>query len=125
MTLWKEEVEVRARGKRPRIVKKTRIAFGIIQKLYFHSLWPETHAPKVLAECDWYQYYGINPSNQLVQINRWPLWNQDCRVVFVQNCIAISCAFWPSNPFAEDEHTRRQLLDVQLHHDEMPIFDKD
>ena len=102
-----------------------RLAFGIIQKLYYHTLWPNTHKPKVIAECSWYQYYGVNNNNTLIQIKRWPLWDKDCSVVFLENCVPLSCQFFPSDPFIEDQDRRLEFMDVLLHHDIMPEFDKD
>jgi hypothetical protein len=125
MTYWEEVVKVKTSGGRVKQVKKERLGFGVIKNLYWHTLWPDTQDPKVIAECDWYQYLGTNPRNGLIQIRRHLLWNQDCSVVFLERCIALSCQFWPSDPFAEDENARLECMDVLLHHDLMPEFEKD
>ena len=101
------------------------MSFGIIQKLYYHSLWPSTHEPKVIAECTWYKYHGVNPINGLTQVRLHSPWNEGCSVAFLSDCVSMQCMFWPSHPFAENKSEREEYMDVLLHHDEMPPFDKD
>ena len=125
MCHWNETVSRMGKKNKKKKVVKKRLAFGIIQKLYWHTLWPGLEQPKVIAECKWYQYHGINPRSQLVQIKSWPLWDKDCSVTFLENCVSQSCQFWPSNPFANDETQRMEYLDVCLHHELMPKFDID
>ena len=126
MTRWNEEVKVRKGNKMVKVNKK-RLAFGIIQNMYYHCLWPAiaTHGYEVVIECIWYQYHGQNPKNGLVQMRRHKKWDNDCSVVFIQDCLPIQCIFYQSNPFAATQEQREQYMDLMLHHDPLPTFDKD
>ena len=124
MTYWNEDVVVRNQHNKRKTVGKKRLAFGIIQHLYYHNLWPDSAESQVIAVCDWYQYHGRNPRNTLMQIRRWPLWNQDCSAVFLAKCIPLSCVFYPSSPFAETAKEQTEYMDVLLHHEEYPKFDE-
>lgn len=113
------------KGSRVVDVQKQRMAFGIIQNMYYHSLWPATHEPEVVIQCIWYQYHRINPTNGLVQIRRHETWDRDCSVVFLHDCLPVQCMFYQSNPFAATQKEKEQYMDLMLHHDPLPTFDKD
>lgn len=124
MVYWKEETTAVINGKRKRVTKK-RLAFGIIQNMYYHSLWPTTNEPRVLISCIWYQYYGINPANGLVQVRRHKRYDEDCSVCFLSDCVSIQSVLWPSHPFASTQEEKDEFMDVMLHHDPFPEFDRD
>ena len=89
-------------------------AYGRIKRLFLHKLYPDEGArEEVVAECDWYDAVGTNPISGNVQIS--PNSNFDaCRMVFIKNCQAHNCVYWPSSLPSRAPPT---LFDVIMHHE--------
>ena len=91
--------------------KQVTRAYGVIQKIFEHAMHKGEDAPKrVVIECVWYEYVGINPVSLNPQVRFNPNWKS--HYVFLDSCVASACVFWPSDPFGD-----RTLLDVVTHHD--------
>ena len=128
MQYIQQVVKYRPKGSKNDKDKKIYVlAFGIITQMFYHSLWPDTHDPRVIARCNWYDYHGINPRNGLHQIKRTVEWDKSCSVALLDKCVALSCTFAPSNPWDPDdkEGYLPQYMDVILHHDKFPKFGHD
>ena len=81
------------------------MAYGRILNLFLHCLHPDAE-PEVIAECDWHDEVGNNPISGNVQICPNPNFDA-CRMVFLKNCVAANCVYWPSS--MEDDN---DLYDV-------------
>jgi hypothetical protein len=136
--------------------KKTGIeqCYGRVQTFYLHFKFPPSKEQLreatfksridpakvgvpflVVALCDWFMSSAQPYENtKLTQIEPNQLWNNDCPVVDLQDCLSMNVCFWPANPVAVMRQTKADKhrgendeammvtdLVVITHHEEIPV----
>ena len=78
------------------------MAYGRIQKMFKHRMYPGAAAPCLfVANCDWYELVRVDDVTGLPVI-RYNENFEACKLVDLETCVRSNCVFWPHDPLNAD-----------------------
>lgn len=110
--------------------------YGIAETFYLHFMYPSDPARlkqattkrrinpaqvgvpwAVFAKCRWYEQLPDKhpPHNGLTQCIRNVEWDE-CALIAMQNCFAMNCVLWPSQPINDDLYQQDGSLKANMTH---------